>query len=75
MSKEVNLNSILGDPNVFNSPAYGRETVLLAMKQACEEVVRLAAENAKLYFIDLEQTELDIDKESILNTINQVKWK
>ena len=95
MSKEVNLNSILGEPNVFNSPGYGKETVLLAMKQACEEVLQLAAENSTVEVVDHEEKIAHVlpgydndndnrmvilpiygvDEQSILNTINQVKWK
>lgn len=44
-----------------------------AMKEACRQTLELAAEKAKLYFTDLEQTEVDIDKQSILNTINQIE--
>ena len=42
-------------------------------KTVAAKTLELAAENAKLYFTDLEQTEVDIDKQSILNTINQIE--
>lgn len=54
--------------------------VLEAMKDACEHVLYLAAENAKIKEIYNEAKKFEdypfdviIDKESILNTINQVK--
>ena len=54
--------------------------ILEAMKDACEHVLYLAAENAKIKEIYNEAKKFEdypfdviIDKESILNTINQVK--
>ena len=95
MSKKVNLNKILGKPDFSDSGGYGKAVVLLAMKQACEEVLRLAAENSTVEVVDHEEKfahllpgyENDndnrmvilpvygVDEQSILNTINQVKWK
>lgn len=73
MKKKVDLNKILGKPSFSSSGGYGEAIVLLAMKKACEEVLLLAAENADTYALD--NGSVLVDKKSILNTINQVKWK
>ena len=50
-----------------------------AMKEACQEILRLAAENAKIDVVILRQDEIAIEfgnvinKQSILNTINQIE--
>ena len=50
-----------------------------AMKEACQEILRLAAENAKIDVVILRQDEIAIEfgnvinKQSILDTINQIE--
>ena len=50
-----------------------------AMKEACQEILRLAAENAKIDVVILRQDEIAIEfgnvinKQSILNTINEIE--
>jgi hypothetical protein len=77
--KTVNLEKILLKYPTFNNQGgYGKEYVLQAMKEACRQTLELAAENSKVIFDDyddfLNGNETYItDKDSILNTINQVK--
>ena len=97
MSKEINLenifHSICTNENKVNKDSI--PFILKAMKQACEEVLQLAAENSTVEVIDHEEkfahllpgydNDNDnrmvilpiygVDEQSILNTINQVKWK
>lgn len=53
---------------------YQHEHILEAMKEACRQVLELAAENAKVNLkpINLYDSVWFVNKESILNTINQV---
>lgn len=65
-------------------PRFGHEASLYdnvgnhvkAMKEACKQTLELAAENAKILHWDTHDTDLDeyeINKQSILETINQIK--
>lgn len=80
--KEVNLEEILKsyltiETMLANNPDYTFNMVLSAMKEACRQVLELAAENATMtMLIDDENDiveEASINKQSILDTINQVK--
>lgn len=77
--KTVNLEKILLKYPTFNNQGgYSKEYVLQAMKEACRQTLELAAENSKVIFDNyddfLNGNETYItDKDSILNTINQVK--
>lgn len=99
MKKKVDLKKILGEPSFSSSGGYGEAIVLLAMKKACEEVLLLAAENARILTVKEEDFSIIgkgiittlipyypekirdgdttyheiINRDSILNTINQVK--
>lgn len=50
-----------------------------AMKEACQETLKLAVENAKIDVVILRQDEIAIEfgnvinKQSILNTINEIE--
>ena len=82
--KEINLEEILlstvpkdcywGEMgNLTNCP---KEYALDAMKEACKQVLELAAENADGNIVDdsnFSNGRVVIDKQSILNTINQAK--
>lgn len=83
MEKKINLEEILLSivpkncywedmQNLTNCP---QEYVLSAMKEACRQVLELAAENAETDFDSLPYEELRyfVDKQSILNTIKQIK--
>lgn len=83
--KEINLERILMDI-IFHdmndiSVSYnntGKRQILEAMKEACKQVLKLAAENATMEFIPFNDNPKDfngvtINEDSILNTINQVK--
>lgn len=83
--KEINLEEILWDSfrnNGIPKPTHTladvtKKVVKEAMKEAVKQVLELAAENALINFlIDNENDiveEASIDKQSIINTINQVK--
>ena len=80
--KKINLEEILNNQidKDFNFRLfYGEATtnrILSAMKEACKQVLELAAENAdtKEFFDHYNQWIGDfVDKDSILNTINQVE--
>ena len=70
--RKINLEEIFKKQNPTDTgtiPDWVRDLCI----EACRQTLELAAENAKLYFTDLEQTEVDIDEQSILNTINQIE--
>ena len=81
MSKKINLEEILKKHS--NICIDDRENVVEAMKEACKQLLELAAENAEitvklkencneLSLLD-EWTTYIVDKQSILNTINQIE--
>lgn len=73
--KEINLEEILLK-HTFNSTVDTlKEDSLSAMKEACKQVLELAAENAYCNheFDGAHECEYSVNKESITNTINQVK--
>lgn len=82
--KEINLEQILKsfltvETMSVNSPDYTWNMTLSAMKEACKQTLELAAENADLIETIEEDEkiitrEIIINKESIINTINQIKW-
>ena len=81
--KEVNLEQILKsyltvETMKANKPDYTFNMVLSAMKEACRQTLELAAENAEVVeFYDAVDTEPKwkhiVERNSITNTINQVK--
>lgn len=96
--KQINLEEILkskineaiGSTTILNEFEFNIKkdgAIIDAMKEACKQVLELAAENVKLYSYDKNGNHLTngnkidvnnfggskIDKHSILNTINQVK--
>ena len=99
MTKKINLKKILSKyPTFTNEGGYGEYYVIEAMKEACQETLRLASENAEIKEIFTEDyysktyignnhhaihtdgdgeafalTEFVIDKQSILDTINQIE--
>jgi len=46
--------------------------IKLAQEDAIRETVKECAESAKLYFVDLEQTEVEIDGQSILSVADKL---
>ena len=86
--KEVNLEEILKSNGVDCMDGYVGETqyivpILEAMRQACEKAIDLCIENSKVVLIserlgNVDLTELEsktyiLDKQSILNTKNQIR--
>lgn len=78
--KEINLEKILLKYTFNSSIGTLKDDTLFAMKEACKQVLYLASENAKIKEIYSEAKKLEdypfdvmVDKQSILNTINQVK--
>ena len=75
--KEINLKEILESFSLLlvedeNDVVYYSENdVLLAMKELCRQTVALCSENAIPYRTHEDQ--IKVDKNSILNTINQIK--
>jgi len=80
MEKQINLEEILNnqfEPDYDFKLHYGNTTtinILEAMKEAVKQALKLAAENAKVNLkpINLYDSVWFVNKESILNTINQV---
>ena len=80
MEKQINLEEILNnqfEPDYDFKLHYGNTTtinILEAMKEAIKQALELAAENAKVNLkpINLYDSVWFVNKESILNTINQV---
>ena len=85
MEKKINLeyvlDSICKDENKVNNS--NKLHILMAMRETCRQILELAAENAEitaklkencneLSMLD-EWTTYIVDKESILNTINQIE--
>ena len=80
--KQINLEEILKKeliPIVFaHSPEMTFNATIIAMKEAIRQTLELAAENAVTY-IETNNSDFSedwceyVDKQSILNTINQVK--
>lgn len=79
--KKINLEEILrnqigymgNEPNLtrlIEERATGHD-ILEAMREACKQVLELAAENAKTTVIS--EIEVIVNKKSITNTINQVE--
>lgn len=80
--KEVNLDDILSEyaPITCSILTTGAiNSIKAAINEACKQVLELAAENAYCSMEhpdednDLEESDYLVDKQSILNTINQVK--
>lgn len=75
---EINLKEIW---NKWFEECYSKgvikpeQAVLGAMKEVCEKAIDLSAENAQLTWevIDYNEKTYWVDKESILNTKNQIK--
>lgn len=80
--KTVDLDKILGN-ELFSEIHRGCSmsdttcnAILNAMKEACRQTLELAAENAKICTVKSDNSFLNgnkIDKQSILNAINQIK--
>lgn len=86
MEKTINLEKLLGNPVVFDNQmrrdAWTKDQVLRSMKEAIRQALELAAENAKTHSTEEYVSAIgggewewftSIDKQSILNTINQIK--
>lgn len=87
--KQINLEEILkskineaiGSTTILNEFEFNIKkdvAIIEAMKEACKQVLELAAENARIKFIHDDMDLMyggyeTIDKKSILNIINQVK--
>lgn len=83
MKQEINLEEILENSlkDYNNNGFYGISSLVgdqpnfikEEMKEACNQVLDLAAENVKLFYTNLEQTEVDIDVNSILEIKDWIK--
>ena len=58
----------------------GKQEILAAMKEACRQTLKLAAENAKWKLVKDEEVDLfgydfktEVDKQSILDVIDKIK--
>ena len=82
MTKKINLKKILSKyPTFTNEGGYGEYYVIEAMKEACQETLRLAAENADYGICQnddgqepwVHESNIFVNKQSILDTINQIE--
>jgi hypothetical protein len=80
--KEIDLEKILKSyvtPEVLrlNKPDYTFNMILCAMKEACMQTLKLAAENAKSYYIGGDALKdkfyTAVDRKSILDVINKIE--
>ena len=75
--KEINLEEILDNYIGFKIKNEEiKQLNLLAMKEACRQTLELAAENSEFYSFDTPkelQNIKEINRRSILDTINQIK--
>ena len=73
--RKINLEKILQskiDTVTLNgNPVYHKFQIINAMKEACKQLLELAAENATYDWNDHE--DIIIDKQSILDTIKQIE--
>ena len=84
-NKKINLQEILDSiKNICSFNPIPDHFITVAMHDACRQVLELAAENADLnigntylgntkYVDSQKQNYISIDKQSILNTINQIQ--
>ena len=77
--KEI-LNHVYDEEFRYNYKIeYSEQCILKAMKESCNQVLKLAADNAKMDVVVLRRDEIAIEfgnvinKQSILNTINEVE--
>ena len=82
MSEKINMEEILKKELIpaiaANNPDLTFNATIRAMKEACSQILKLAAENAKTYtetYCSPYKEEWDkiVDKQSILDTIKQVE--
>lgn len=83
--KIINLTEILEEFEIGNevqfdvnhngsgTTMYTKKAVLLLMKEACIQVLQEAAENVKAYDTIHHWNSIVIDKQSIIDTINQIE--
>lgn len=73
--RKVNLHKIIRDKWQYRLEEVERKVIRDIAKEACRQVLELAAENAKVIKNEHTSQILSnlIDKQSILNTINQVE--
>lgn len=79
--RKINLEEILwksfynnGIPKPTHSLAeITQKAVKEAMKEACRQILELVAENAEVTINSIEDLKLIVDKQSILDTINQIE--
>ena len=78
--KKINLEEILNkELNILSiSVEQIEKSALKAMKEACKQVLELAAENANLIEYNTNKTaftahNMGVNKQSIIDTINQVE--
>lgn len=72
--KYADIEASAPDYDEYATGGVGCDTALAAMREACRQTLELAAENVRLYDgFSTEDVSHWIDKESILNTINQIE--
>lgn len=49
------------------------EVIKIIAKEACRQVLELASENAEVIILSYTHGDVEVDKQSITNTINQVE--
>ena len=75
--RKINLEEILQDFGIYNNSTHPNEEIrekyliiVAVMKEACRQTLELAAENAETIW---GQMVVKVNKQSILNTINQIE--
>jgi hypothetical protein len=73
MANEINLEVIWNQVEKDSRYGMNKGEQLKAMKEACRQVLMLAAENAKIKLARFDNDSDEVDKQSIIKTIDQVK--
>lgn len=75
--KKINLEEILNSHCEISSilfTPHDIEVIKICMKEACRQTLELAAENAEAWcYAEGNEPEYGVDKQSIINTINQIE--
>lgn len=71
--RKVNLHKIIRDKWQYRLEEVERKVIRDIAKEACRQVLELAAENAEVKPFYYDNNITVVNKQSILNTINQVE--
>lgn len=74
LTKILEYNTSKIEQKEYLTDGYFKNHILGAMNEACEEILKLALQNAKATE-DYDGDPIEIDRWSIIDTINQIKFE